>query len=230
MVSSTNMENYKHSGRKKGTMKKQHRLAFIAYIIAVIIGAEVIFSAFVRFHDVFLILSTTLLHLSVFFLPWVIAYKHKIGCFVCGACLIVEPVRALIFDWDIFGWNTSDWDFLGQEMLDWTILSSPETIYQLCWLILGALIVIWTFKPFSAWILYVPPTIMLGIRVVDIIDSVIRGYPLSFTGTSGLFYVAVYIVLLASVYLLTGKKLDTFSIEDSTGYTYLDEYKKNMKK
>lgn len=214
-------------------MKKEHWITLGLLILSLIGGC---WKVLCDWSPIVKLIGTILLTA----LPLVMLFKNKIVCSIWSAGLIVWGIINLIFY--IGGiivtipekstWNTGE---IMDSSLTFEEFVFQEVCYTLeaaCFVAFGLMIIIWLFKKLKSKAIYIPGIILL-----------ITGF---FTGrwwNISLFSIAYNwfepMIFAVSVYMLIHKKPEKVQVteitakisdSDKTGFSYLDEYKRNMKK
>lgn len=167
------------------------------------------------------------------------AYKNRRGILICVA---VMALRGLLFSVRLVV-------MIGGFIINGVRGYPPyywEDAPSLLQLVFCVLVLIRMKKPIKEWALYVCPALQLIPEVVRLFELVLSTrfgdlpIVMSIWWRNYLQYFLPPIVLMISAYLLVSEKPERIDVKevvqsvsikgDETGYTYLDEYKKNMRK
>ncbi|MBR6569419.1 MAG: hypothetical protein IKK75_03095 [Clostridia bacterium] len=208
-------------------MKKKYWIALAVYVGCVIAAAVSL-----RADEMWLMLLLLVV-------PFIAISKSKIAIRICG--VLVAGFGLFLFSVGVDQYTFDIW------------LPFLELF------IFGTLITVWTYCPVKLWILYIAAAINVVLGVSDILEMTIGGHPIpemmdwyrwqvqrlcSYTLIETILPALIQVM---TVYILThhdfdgtilqerlqrvlGKPKFTYPEKDMTGYTYLEEYKKNMRK
>ena len=214
-------------------MKKEHWITLGLLILSLIGGCcKVLYdwSPIVKLIGIFLLTI----------LPLVILFKNKIVCSIWSAGLIAWGIINLIFY--ISGiivaipekstWNTGD-VLYGYSTFDDCIFHDVcLSLESVCFLVFGLMIIIWLFKNMKSWTIYIPAVILLVIRFFTGMWMYVGLFSIMYNWFEPLiFAISAYILIHEKPGKVEAKEITAnISSSDKTGFSYLDEYKRNMKK
>ena len=220
-------------------MTKKHWVPAVASIMAVcaLVGGKQWLAG----------VSYVLPYIVMIVLPWVTAYKNRRGILICVAvialCSLLPPSHVVYEIWDIAYWlknGSSSYTYNNY------LYELADLLSRLLQIVFCVLIVIRMKKPIGEWTLYVCPVLQIFLPMVLLFMFVLQiefrdlPYAMAIIWWKDLPFLLPPIVLMISAYLLVSEKLERIDVKevmqsvsiqgDETGYTYLDVYKKNMRK
>ena len=174
-------------------------------------------------------------------LPIIIMFRNKALCSLWTAGLTLWGTLNVVKNvGNIFVaisersmWNTGD-ILYGYSWSKYIFLEVCSLLASACFLCFGVMSMIWLFKNYKSWPIYIPALIFFASVIIVMVSG----------GSSISFISIIYncfepmILAISAYFLIHGKPekiqvkeaMDEFSIKEKTGYSYLDEYKQNMKK
>lgn len=222
-------------------MKKQHWIALVACIMAVVIFMGSIFRN--SGNPILMYCCQILSGIALVILPWAMTYKQKKWGIICAGSLALGKLSERLLFSSFSSYGIAERASGTSAASVWFYSYSPKVlaIFEVLFCIL---IVISLYKPIKEWLLYIYPIVSFLYDIVGV-SGTIANY-----GTRALSWLWWYIVydglflqslmLFMAVYLLVNEAPERIELKakaqvilsnsDETGYTYLDEYKKNMKK
>lgn len=214
-------------------MKKEHWITIGLLILTLMGGCLKILSASIPMIDIIGIIFLCCL-------PLITLFKNRIAGSIWSVVLMLYGIRNLILS--VGGiivslpeknlWNTGDVLYGYSTFEDYIFHEVCLSLESVCFLAFGLMIIIWLFKKLKSRAIYIPGIILL-------ITSFFTGMWWNISLFSIVYNWFEPMIFAFSAYMLIHEKPEkvqareitaNISNSDKTGFSYLDEYKRNMKK
>lgn len=222
-------------------MKKQHWITLVACVMAAVVfmGSLLQNSG----NPILMYCCLILGGIALVILPWAMTYKKKTWGYFCAGAIVLEILSKTLLFPGFTSLGIAERAAGTSAAAVWFYSYSPKVL-MIIEVLFCILIVIRLNKPISEWALYIFPIVSLLYDIVGISGAFAKN------GTAVFFWLLWYIVydglflksfvFFMATYLLINEAPERIKLKetaqgilsngDETGYSYLDEYKKNMKK
>ena len=181
-------------------MKKKQLVTIGLLILTVLLGIYATFPSFWFSVVVGLILLALL-----FLLPFLALYKNKAAISIVAVCLMLCG------------------------LVDILLVPGVSILKNACYICFGTMALLWALNDFKSKLIYIPGIIVIVVNLYDCIAASIHADIYLFL-LPILWDMLVPLTLIATAYILLHENIHAPKNDKKTNFTYLDEYKRNMKK